>query len=306
MIKPLNIIAFSAIILLAASAPGAEKGLAPKRGDGKVAISNYHEKEYREIVYREGGRYLPEGMKEIERIFRSRGDGSTHPIDPRLVELIDLIEDHFEAETVELISGYRSPNYNRQLKQSGRGVASESLHTKGVAADIHLDEVTEEELFEFAKSLGRGGAGIYPRYNFVHVDTGPVRSWREPTAKKRVLLGTENNPNPAWSAVTDKNEYRRGETVTARITNNDYGKLRLVKNVWTERYRKGCWCDRTKLEKKPKSASVKTGESIDYSWEIPEDKPHGKYRLVIFTSKDFSIPPAYSNEFFVKRKPKER
>jgi uncharacterized protein YcbK (DUF882 family) len=32
-------------------------------------------------------------------------------------------------------------------------------------------------LRQAAMDLGRGGVGIYPRSNFVHVDTGPVRYW---------------------------------------------------------------------------------------------------------------------------------
>lgn len=304
--KTLNIIGFFSAILIATPCLSNPAQTPLKRGDGRLSISNYHENEYLEVVYKEGGRALTAGLKEIERIFRSRGDGGSHHIDMRLIELIDAIEDHFGADSVELISGYRSPAYNRALKLEGRGVASESLHTQGLAADIHIDEVTEEELFEFASSLKAGGVGIYPRFNFVHVDVGPVRSWREAPATERVLVGTENNPNLAWSAVTDKNEYRRGEDVSAKITNNGYGSQRFATNVWIERYRKGKWGGEERIEKKPLSLSVGSGESTTYGWTIPEDFPHGKYRFVIFVSKDFSVPPVYSNEFYVKRAKGER
>ena len=248
MNKTLKIIGFFSILFLAAPPLFAQTPHPRPRGDGTITVSNYHEKEYREVVYREGGRLRPEGVKEIERLFRSRSDGMEHAIDLRLVELLDAIQDHFGAETIELISGYRSPAYNRSLKLEGRGVASESLHLQGLAADIHLDEITEEALFAYAKSLGLGGVGIYPRYSFVHVDVGPAaRTWREPTSAERVLIGTENNQNPAWSAVTDKNEYVRGETVRTAITNNDYKGQKLLKNVWIERYRKGQWGDQAKL-----------------------------------------------------------
>ena len=302
MNKRLEIIGLFLVLFLAAPSLFAQNPPPRPRGDGRIAISNYHEKEVREVVYREGNRLRPEGVREIERLFRSRGDGAEHPIDLRLIELLDAIQDHFGAETVELISGYRSPAYNRSLKLEGRGVASESLHMQGLAADIHLDEITEEALFAYATSLRAGGVGIYPRYSFVHVDVGPAtRTWREAAPAERILVGTENNQNPAWSAVTDRNEYARGETVQTAITNNDYRGQKLLMNVWIERYRKGQWGDQVKLVEKAASASLDPGAASAFAWTIPDDWPFGKYRLAIFASKDFSLPPISSNEFYVKR-----
>ncbi|MFH0798883.1 MAG: DUF882 domain-containing protein [Pseudomonadota bacterium] len=275
------------------AAPGQES-------TGRLSIYNFHEDEYLDIVYKEGGKYRPEALKEISRLMRSRGDGTERPVDPRLIELIDQIQHHFGAETVELISGYRSPSYNRSLSLGGRGVASESLHMRAQAADIHLDEIREEELFNYAKKLGVGGAGIYPRFAFVHVDVGPPRTWQEGRAQSRVLVGTQNNPNSSWSMLTDKDIYARGEALSSKITNGDYRKGRLVKNVWIERFRRGKWSDQTRLEEKPSVVSLEPNEATEYGWRIPDEQPFGKYRLVIFTSKDFSIPPVYSNEFYIK------
>lgn len=292
------IIVFSIMFATGAAAAGA--GKAPPSGDGKLSLYNYHENEYLDITYRQGQRLLPDGVKRIQHLLRSRSDGTERPIDLRLIELIDHLQDHFGAETIEIISGYRSPAYNRSLKLEGRGVASESLHTLGLAADIHIDEVSERELFEYAQGLGVGGAGIYPRFNFVHVDVGPARTWQEAVGRERVLIGTENNPNPAWSTVTDNNSYRPGATLTAAVTNNDYRDQRLIVNVWTERFRKGQWQEEKKITERPRSVRVDSGASTPYSWEIPPDTPRGRYRLVIFTSKDFSIPPSYSNEFYIR------
>jgi len=303
----MNII-FNIIIMLVLTASltcpsplsaGVVKGKSLKN-DGKLHIYNYHLDDYVPLTYREDGKYSQGGLKAVEQAMRSRGDGKTHKIDIGLIELMDHLQDHFEAETIEVISGYRSPAYNKTLRMNGRGAASESLHMQGTAVDLHIDEVSEEALFDYVKKLGLGGAGLYPRYAFVHADVGPRRTWQEESPKKRVMVGTDMNPNPAWNAITDKNVYRPGDEVAIVITNNGYDKLKISKNIWYERFRKGKWSERKNLIKEKRSEKLGIQEATDYSWKIPEDQGLGKYRLVIFTSKDFKIPPVYSNEFYIR------
>lgn len=268
--------------------------------DGKLAVYNYHENQFSEINYRDGKGYIRDGLTQINQIFRSHGDGSVHPIDTRLIELVDHIQDHFGAETVELISGYRSPVYNKTLRDEGRKVASESLHLKGIAADIHLDEIRDEELYGYARSLKLGGVGFYPKNAFVHVDLGEVCTWKDVASARRVLLGTQNNPNPSWSAVTDKDIYEKGTDLKVELTNNDYSSQKISPNVWIEHFRKGEWGDEKKIEAERGKEKLKPSEKTSLNWKIPDDSPFGKFRLTIFTSKDPAIPPVYSNEFYIK------
>ncbi len=293
-----------AVISFFACPPAAAAGLIKGKeltNDGRIALFNYHEKDFLEVTYRDGNKYNHDALKKIEYMMRSRVDGKTHKIDIGLIELMDHIQDHFEADTVEVISGYRSPAYNNSLIENNRGAASESLHTKGKACDIHLDEVSETKLFEYLKHLQIGGVGFYPIFAFVHADVGPHRVWEGAEPKERQLIGTENNPNAAWTAVTDKNAYVPKEVVRVEITNNDYGVLKFSKNVWYERFRKGDWRERKNILKKKKAIQLKVGDSTSFTWSIPDDRGLGKYRLVFFTSKDFNIPPVYSNEFYIRK-----
>ena len=57
-------------------------------------------------------------------------------------------------------------------------MASNSFHIRGQAVDIQLSGVPLIKVKQAAESLSNGGVGYYPRSNFVHVDTGPVRTWR--------------------------------------------------------------------------------------------------------------------------------
>ena len=77
-----------------------------------------------------------------------------------------------------MISGYRCPATNSLLRNTrGGGVAQHSLHMEGKAIDVRLPGVPLAELRDAALSLRAGGVGFYPREQFVHVDTGRVRSW---------------------------------------------------------------------------------------------------------------------------------
>jgi uncharacterized protein YcbK (DUF882 family) len=48
---------------------------------------------------------------------------------------------------------------------------------QGKAIDLRIPDVPLKKLRKAALELNRGGVGYYPRSNFVHVDTGPVRAW---------------------------------------------------------------------------------------------------------------------------------
>jgi uncharacterized protein YcbK (DUF882 family) len=76
-----------------------------------------------------------------------------------------------------IISGYRSPRTNAFLCESGRGVARNSLHVQGKAADIRIPGIDLSLVRDVAMSLKEGGVGYYPSSNFVHVDVGRVRYW---------------------------------------------------------------------------------------------------------------------------------
>ncbi len=268
------------------------------RGDGEVCVFSYHTGEYEQIKFREKDKYLPDGIKKFEDILRSR-DGKVGRIDPRIFDLIDHLGEKFGAETVEVISGYRSPALNDSLIKNGSTAVENSLHIKGRAVDLHIDEVSESDVFEYIKSLKLGGAGLYQTNLFVHADLGEPKSWVEPVKAARVLIGTENNPNNEWAAVTDKNFYSRGDELLLSVTNNSYGKNKLVAgHAYYERFRKGEWVDHDKIELGGKKAKLDKRESAEFGWAIPNDQPFGKYRLVIFPSK--KSKPVYSNEFYVR------
>lgn len=147
-------------------------------GDGRIDLLDVHTGEKLSIVYRDGGGlYRESALDAVDRVLRCHGDQEEFPISLKLVELIDHLQDHFGADVVRIVSGYRSPEYNAALKRRLRRVAHNSLHMQGWAMDIQFPDVGKQVLGGYARSLSSGGVGVYASSSFVHIDVGPIRSW---------------------------------------------------------------------------------------------------------------------------------
>ena len=143
-----------------------------------LGFRNTHTGESLETVYWEQGVYIPEALDEINVVLRDHRTGDVHPIDPQLLDLLTHLQQSVDsARAFEVISGYRSPKTNAMLASNSGGVARKSLHMQGMAIDIRLPGKRLKDLRAAALSLEAGGVGYYPSSDFVHVDTGRVRSW---------------------------------------------------------------------------------------------------------------------------------
>ena len=155
---------------------GAEPHHLPQRR--ALSFFNLHTKESLNTVYCEHGRYVSASLAEVNYILRDHRTGEVRSIDPRILDVLYRIRMAVKTQdSFHIISGYRSPQTNAQLRKKGRGVAKRSYHMQGKAIDLRIPEVSLKKLRQAALELGRGGVGYYPKSNFVHVDTGPVRSW---------------------------------------------------------------------------------------------------------------------------------
>jgi uncharacterized protein YcbK (DUF882 family) len=122
--------------------------------------------------------YIPESMHEISQVMRDRHDGSMKKIDQKLLDQIYALQLKLQPkQPIHILCGYRSPATNAQLRRNRRGVAKDSLHMRGQAADIRMPDRDFNQLHRAALSLEAGGVGRYRRSRFIHLDTGPVRNW---------------------------------------------------------------------------------------------------------------------------------
>jgi hypothetical protein len=111
------------------------------------------------------------------RFLRCHFTGAPAPMDMRLLGVLVGAARKFSPARIEIVSGFRAPKYTLMLRKKGREVARDSQHTYGQAVDFRLRGVPASQLVGYVRSLRLGGAGFYPESNFVHVDTGPVRTW---------------------------------------------------------------------------------------------------------------------------------
>jgi uncharacterized protein YcbK (DUF882 family) len=106
-----------------------------------------------------------------------RTDG-VKSMDLRTVDIMAAAHNLMDAqEPYLLLSGYRSPQTNAMLRSRSRGVAKNSLHMQGQAADLRLSTRSVSQMAKAAAACKGGGVGKYSRSNFVHMDCGVVRTW---------------------------------------------------------------------------------------------------------------------------------
>ena len=143
-----------------------------------LSFYHTHTGEYLDITYLEAGVYDPVALEIINSYLRDFRTSEIHPIDPALLDILWEVQQRLGcASTYEIISGYRSPETNTELRRKSKGVAKRSLHTKGMALDVRLTGQDSYTVRDCAASLQCGGVGYYAASDFVHIDTGRVRTW---------------------------------------------------------------------------------------------------------------------------------
>jgi uncharacterized protein YcbK (DUF882 family) len=126
----------------------------------------------------------------FEALLADRVTGATHPLDPRLLDLLRALAARHAstagAARIELVSGFRSPKLNEMMRKKGHHVASRSQHSLGNACDFRIVPpgaergVDPRALEQEIRELGwDGGVGVYTTKDdwFVHADVGPLRRW---------------------------------------------------------------------------------------------------------------------------------
>ena len=151
------------------------------RGAGNfrsVRMFNLHTDEWVRTVYWIDGAYVPEAMEEINVLMRDWREDAVKPIAPETIDILAAVHARLDTdEPFGVVSGYRTAKTNAMLSRRSSGVAKRSYHIRAMAVDIMLKSRSVRQMARAAQSLEAGGVGRYSRSNFVHIDSGPVRTW---------------------------------------------------------------------------------------------------------------------------------
>ncbi|RFP89072.1 DUF882 domain-containing protein [Rhodobacteraceae bacterium 63075] len=164
-----------------AAAPTYSKAFGLLRGSGdirRVKMYSARTGEKIDMIYWVDGDYIKDAVREVNHFMRDWRTGDVKHIDLRTVDIMAAAHNLLDvSEPYMLLSGYRSPKTNAMLRRRSSGVAKNSLHLKGQAADLRLASRSVSQMGRAAMSCRAGGVGKYSGSNFVHMDCGPVRSW---------------------------------------------------------------------------------------------------------------------------------
>jgi uncharacterized protein YcbK (DUF882 family) len=133
-----------------------------------------------DVIYRVGDTYIPEAVNDLSQFLRDSHNDEVKIYNPRTFDVLHTMLRKLNRSDsfIEVLCGYRTKETNDELRKSGTTNAAEhSEHIEAAALDIRVPGVPAMQLRNAALSLGAGGVGYYPRGQFVHVDTGPVRKW---------------------------------------------------------------------------------------------------------------------------------
>lgn len=171
--------AFAATAAVAVPTYSSAFGLLRGAGDiRRIRMYSGRTGESIDTIYWIEGDYIPEAMKEINYFMRDWRSDDTTGMDMRTIDIMAAAHRLMDvSEPYMLLSGYRSARTNAMLRSRSGGVARNSLHMKGQAADLRLKSRSVGQMAKAAAACASGGVGKYSRSNFVHMDCGPVRTW---------------------------------------------------------------------------------------------------------------------------------
>ncbi len=122
------------------------------------------------------GRFDEEALAQLNRLMRDSHSGTVTQCDAHLFDLLACVQTRVR-KPFNILSGFRTRQTNLALARRDPHVARNSFHTFGKAADFYVEGVAPRQLAQKAREAGAGGVGLYAGESFVHVDTGPARSW---------------------------------------------------------------------------------------------------------------------------------
>lgn len=145
------------------------------------------------------------------REIASKGEGEiliNHEALDKLQKLRDLL-----GRPVILTSAYRSKAHNTRV-----GGAKNSYHLQGKAFDVRMENQDPAAFEAAARKVGFTGFGFYPKSGFMHIDTGPARTWGPRFPNSVTEWPVENPIQPETFSEDRQSQAAVGAAVTGGLS----------------------------------------------------------------------------------------
>jgi uncharacterized protein YcbK (DUF882 family) len=185
-------------------------------GDGSIHIKNMKTgQEAHVTIFAADGSFDETNLAKIDTVFGFPLLEKGEHISLRLICMLDYFSDLIApGKVINLDSGYRSPQYNSALRNSGGNVAKTSQHIDGMAIDFNIDGVDGRKLWEMIKSRDCCGFGYYGGKD-IHLDSARPRFWEASTSK---VGSGESDYNRRIYLSTNFDRYQKGEKVRLSLS----------------------------------------------------------------------------------------
>lgn len=166
-----RILVGGAAALLATRGARANQPANPKR----IALRHVNTGARFDGIWHDGTAPDPVAMAELSAVLRDAGSIQALPFSPAAIDILWQVAARTRLGPELIInSGYRTPAINRAVHGAG-----DSQHLRAAALDVEVPAGRMPAVAEAALRLAAGGVGVYARRRFIHLDSGPVRHWRE-------------------------------------------------------------------------------------------------------------------------------
>jgi len=144
-----------------------------------LRLYNIHTGESLQTTFWADGEYLDDEIQQIDLLMRDHRADQAIAMQRRLYDKLYHLQSLFNSkEPLYVVSAYRAPKTNADLRSHSNGVAEGSMHMQGKAIDIRIPGVSHRHLHQAAMAMRSGGVGYYPKSGFIHIDTGRRRHWQ--------------------------------------------------------------------------------------------------------------------------------
>ncbi len=149
--------AFAATALIAAPTYSNAAGFLRGAGDiRRLKMYSRRTGESLDVIYWIEGDYMKDALTEVNWFMRDWRRDRSRAIDTRTVDIIAATQQLLDTPAPFLmLSGYRTPETNALLRKRSRGVAKNSLHVKGQAADLRMQGKSVRQVARAAASCAR-------------------------------------------------------------------------------------------------------------------------------------------------------